>query len=109
MSGDGEVMALYLGSECAERKGLNFAQMSRRSCESRNPSPPAFMDRKSLDHIAKTRDHAVWVPACAGTTIDIGVPTPPPQNTRPECPFARAGGSRPRRTLPTAGRRSPRR
>src|SRR5262245_57681397 len=29
--------------------------------------------------------------------------------TRPECPSGRAGGSRPRRTPPTARRRSPRR
>ena len=31
------------------------------------------------------------------------------EDTRPGCPFGRAGGSRPRRTPPTADRRSPRR
>jgi len=34
--------------------------------------------------------------------------TSPRQSTRPECPSAHADGSRPRRTRPIAGRRSPR-
>ena len=49
------------------------------------------------------------LPSAGTTMIFLPVTTPPPQSTTPECPFARAGDFRLRRTPPTAGRRSPRR
>src|SRR5258707_6856618 len=78
----------------------------------RRPGPIAAGGRcyeRCLHHIAKTRDHAVWVPApvrnCAlGRDDDVfsATATPPRQSTRPECPFAPAGRFRLPRKRPTS-------
>ena len=92
MSGDCEVMALYLGSVSAKRKG-------------RHASDPAVDLTSMLRRRSRREEARVCVPAFAATSAT----TLPPRNTTPECPFAHAGDFPPRRTPPIAGRRSPRR
>src|ERR1700751_6465700 len=89
MSGELEVMALYLGSVTLKWKCLKCAKISLESSpRTRGP----ITTGASYGHRTTSHDHAVWVPAFAGTTLTA---TPPPQSTTPKCLFAHAGDFRP--------------
>src|ERR1700712_507211 len=100
MSGDCEVMALYLGSVMVNRKALRESEMFR-SPSRRRPGTitPSFGGEASLTTLQE-RDNTAYGPGLRrddGVDVDAEPFTIPPQNTRLECPFARADDFQPRR------------
>ncbi|PJG52386.1 hypothetical protein CVM73_25950 [Bradyrhizobium forestalis] len=120
-------MALYLGSEVGDWKGAGSCHHILRcrpgqaSGASADPGPnrretcsaswqprvfakPRPVARGPGSALTLVRDDSVvWSDSNAS---HAPIPTSPRQSTRPECPSAHAGGFRPRRTRPIAGRRS---
>src|ERR1700686_4525483 len=77
VSDDSESMALYLGSEDGNRKGVTVVPAK---AGTHNPGGQLLCETSTTSRY--TRDHAVWVPAFAGTTMYfVSAATPPRQST----------------------------
>jgi len=117
MSGDGEIMAHYLGwnrengrgreasDECeAARQKRNVVRAKARTLVTLHPrSPDGAQRNPGVFHLPQ--QPRILLRSIRAT----GEATSPRRNTRPKCPFAHAGGFPLRRTRPIAGRRSRRR
>src|SRR6266702_3905454 len=108
ISGDWDVMALYLGSEVGNRKGVVKRKTIVVPANAGTHSHQHSLLRKVSDTSRNERSRGMGPGVRRDDDVDSYVPfTPPCRNTRPECPSAHAGGFRPRRIPPIAGRRSP--
>src|SRR5882672_8556836 len=102
-------MGLYLGSGDGYRKGVADVEIPPLvvPANARTHTSLRSLCEERLPHRENEGSRGMG-PVFARTTTVLNL-TPPLRNTRPECPFARAGDFLLRRTPPIAGRRSPRR